>query len=107
MTSILGSAMNLGGAMDGNLFVTLARRARANGWWDRPAFYPARPGGAVSHTHGEAYAAAARAAGVLAAAGVRPGGRVLIALPDSLELVAAFLGTLRLGALAVFAGPWQ
>src|SRR5918999_2098458 len=93
--------------MSGNLFVRLARRARSNGWWDRPAFHAAAPDGAVTYTHGEAYEAAARAATVLAAAGVRPGGRVLIALPDSIEFVAAFLGVLRLGALAVFAGPWQ
>ncbi|HEX6473298.1 MAG TPA: AMP-binding protein [Streptosporangiaceae bacterium] len=103
--------------MNGNMAVISAELARSHGWHDRPAFHaptvsgPASSGSASSgsavHTHGEVHAAGAGAAAVLAAAGVHPGARVLIALPDSLHLVTAFLGTLRLGALAVFAGPWQ
>lgn len=37
--------------------------------------------------------------------GVVPGQRVLIALPDGVELVAAFFGALRLGAVAALASP--
>jgi fatty acid CoA ligase FadD22 len=91
--------------VNGNMAAISAELARSHGWLDRPAFHPAA--GPAVHTHGEAHAAGARAAAVLAAAGARPGVRVLIALPDSFPLVAAFLGTLRLGALAVLAGPWQ
>ena len=42
----------------------------------------------------------------LQAEGVLPGQRVLIALPDGVELVAAFLGALRLGAVAALASPF-
>ena len=38
--------------------------------------------------------------------GVLPGQRVLIALPDGVELVAAFFGALRLGAVAALASPF-
>jgi fatty acid CoA ligase FadD22 len=93
--------------VNGNLVATFLQRMRSNGWQDRPAFYSASSTGRATYTHGEAHEAGARAAAVLAAAGVRASGRVLIVLPDSIGLVAAFLGTLRLGALAVFAGPWQ
>ena len=93
--------------MNGNLVAALEQRARSNGWQDRPAFYSASPAGTVIYTHGDAHEAGTRAAAVLAAAGIRACGRVLIVLPDSIDLVAAFLGTLRLGAVAVFAGPWQ
>lgn len=44
---------------------------------------------------------AARAAGALAARGVRPGDRVGIALPDGRAWCAAFLGACGLGAVAV------
>ena len=37
--------------------------------------------------------------------GVLPGQRVLIALPDGVELVAAFLGALRCGGVAALASP--
>jgi fatty acid CoA ligase FadD22 len=93
--------------VNGNMAARSARLARSNGWHDRPIFHIASAGGPVGFTHGDVHAAAARAADVLAAAGAGAGARVLIALPDSIGLVAAFLGTLRLGALAVLAGPWQ
>src|SRR3954451_23579859 len=86
---------------------TSAQRAWTYGWRDRGLFRVASSTGSLTYTHGDVHAAAARAAVVLAAAGAGAGDRVLIALPDSIGMVAAFLGTLRLGALAVFAGPWQ
>ncbi|RFU40205.1 hypothetical protein DZF91_18155, partial [Actinomadura logoneensis] len=89
--------------MEGNLASVLARRADTRGWRDRPLFYA----GDRTISHGEVHDAAARAAGVLRAAGVRRGDRVLLALPDSVPLVAALFGTLRIGAVAVFAGPEQ
>ncbi len=44
-------------------------------------------------------------ASVLRAAGVEPEQRVLIALPDGLDWVAAFFATLKLGAAVVMANP--
>jgi 4-hydroxybenzoate adenylyltransferase len=93
--------------VNGNMAATSAQRAWTYGWRDRVVFHAASSTGSLAYTHGDVHAAAARAAAVLAAAGAGAGDRVLIALPDSVGLVAAFLGTLRLGALAVFAGPWQ
>ncbi|MBW8484261.1 AMP-binding protein [Actinomadura parmotrematis] len=87
--------------MAGNLAAALARRADTHGWRDHPLFYA----GEAVFSHGEVHDAAARASGVLHAAGVRPGHRVLIALPDSVGFAAALLGTLRLGAVAVLTGP--
>ena len=48
---------------------------------------------------------AARAATVLAEHGVRPGDRVLLALPDGIAWVTAFLAVARLGAVAVLVNP--
>ncbi|MGK5551686.1 AMP-binding protein [Actinomadura kijaniata] len=87
--------------MEGNLAALLARRADTYGWRDRPLFHS----GETTFSHGEVHDAAATAAGVLHAAGIRPGQRVLIALPDSIGFVTALLGTLRLGAVAVLTGP--
>ncbi|WP_433335129.1 AMP-binding protein [Spirillospora sp. CA-294931] len=89
--------------MEGNLASTLAVRADTYGWSDRPLFYADDT--AISHR--KVHDAVTRASGVLHAAGVRRGHRVLIALPDSVGFVAAFLGTLRLGAVAVLTGPEQ
>jgi len=44
---------------------------------------------------------AGRAGAALQGTGCRPGDRVLIALPDSAEFMAAFFGTTRIGAVAV------
>ncbi|MFJ4564637.1 AMP-binding protein [Streptomyces caelestis] len=63
------------------------------------------PPGARAWTHGEVHDLAARAATVLAGHGVRPGDRVLLALPGSLAWVTAFLATARLGAVAVLVDP--
>ncbi|WP_067461072.1 AMP-binding protein [Actinomadura macra] len=89
--------------MEGNLAADLAARAYARRWLDRPLYYMDD----AVFSHGEVHDAGARAAGVLHAAGIQAGDRVLIALPDSIGFVAAFLGTLRLGAVAVLAGPEQ
>jgi benzoate-CoA ligase len=68
----------------------------------------ARNGGRVAFICGEdrvSFAALAervrRAAGALAALGVRPGDRVLILMRDTPEFAAAWLGTVHAGAVAV------
>ncbi|MEU0200539.1 MULTISPECIES: AMP-binding protein [unclassified Streptomyces] len=85
----------------GNLAAQLAGLAERRGWGGRAAFHQ----GHRSWTHGEVHDLAARAATVLAGHGVRPGDRVLLALPDSLAWVTAFLATARLGAVAVLVNP--
>lgn len=85
----------------GNLASSLAALAERRGWSDRPAFHQ----GHRAWTHAEVHDLAARAASVLAEHGVRPGDRVLLALPDSLAWVTAFLATARLGAVAVLVNP--
>ena len=85
----------------GNLAADLAGLAERQGWNARPAFHQ-------DHrvwTHGEVHDLAARTATVLADHGVTPGDRILIALPDSIAWVVAFLATARLGATAVLANP--
>lgn len=61
--------------------------------------------GERAFTHAEVHDGAARAAGLLDHHGVRAGQRVLLALPDGIELVRAFLGAVRLGAVAVPVNP--
>ncbi|WP_329220386.1 benzoate-CoA ligase family protein [Streptomyces sp. NBC_01485] len=85
----------------GNLAAYLDDLAGRRGWTGRVAFHQGHQG----WTHGEVHALGARAAGVLAGYGVRPGDRVLIALPDGIAWVAAFLGVARLGAVAVLVNP--
>lgn len=51
------------------------------------------------------HALSGRYASVIAGAGVAPGERVLIALPDGVEYVAALFGTLRQGAVVVMVNP--
>src|SRR5439155_1085565 len=71
------------------------------GWTGDVAFHA----GGREITHAEVYEGAARTAGLLARLGVVPGDRVLLALPDGIELVWAFLGAVRLGAVAVPVNP--
>jgi fatty-acyl-CoA synthase/benzoate-CoA ligase/fatty acid CoA ligase FadD22 len=85
----------------GNLAAQLAALAERRGWNGRAAFHQ----GHRSWTHGEVHELAARAAGVLAGHGVGPGDRVLLALPDGIAWVTAFLATARLGAVAVLVNP--
>ena len=58
-----------------------------------------------SCTYAEVQRRANRFASVLRAAGVEPEQRVLIALSDGLDWVAAFFGALKLGAAVVMANP--
>ncbi|MCC9711123.1 benzoate-CoA ligase family protein [Streptomyces sp. MNU76] len=85
----------------GNLAARLAALAERRGWADRPAFHQ----GHRAWSHGEIHDLAARTATVLADRGVRPGDRVLLALPDSVTWVATFLALARLGAVAVLVNP--
>ena len=85
----------------GNLAVQLADLAERRGWGARAAFHQ----GHRTWTHGEVHALAARAATVLAGQGVRPGDRVVLALPDGIAWVTAFLAIARLGAVAVLVNP--
>ncbi|AEW97860.1 MULTISPECIES: AMP-binding protein [Streptomycetaceae] len=84
-----------------NMAEDLAALALGRGWTDRPAYYEADR----VITHGQLHDLAARAATVLADAGVTPARRVLIALPDGIAWVTAFLATARLGATAVLVNP--
>ncbi|MEI5523091.1 AMP-binding protein [Streptomyces brasiliscabiei] len=85
----------------GNLAAHLAALADRRGWTARPAFHQ----GHRAYSHGEIHALAARAATVLADHGVRPGDRVMLALPDSVTWVTTFLALARLGAVAVLVNP--
>jgi benzoate-CoA ligase family protein len=60
-------------------------------------------GGAL--TYADLQTLANRFGNVLAAIGVEPEQRVLIALPDGPEFVGAFFGALKLGAVVVMANP--
>lgn len=90
-----------GPSPDANLAELLSQWTDAFGWRDRVAF---RCGDDV-YTHGEVHLGAARAGAVLAARGTVPGDRVVIALPGSIEFVWAFLGVVRIGAIAMLAAP--
>ncbi len=83
--------------MTANLAGYLADRARDNGWHTRPAYHD----GDATYTFEEVHAGAARFAAGFAARGLGPGSRVLLALPDGIDAVWAFLGAVRLGAVAV------
>src|SRR5881397_4091027 len=57
-------------------------------------------------TYGELAALANRAGNALLSQGVSRGDRVLLALPDSAEFVAAFFGAAKIGAVAVPVNPF-
>jgi fatty acid CoA ligase FadD22 len=84
-----------------NLAALLEDRATAGGWGGDVAFLV----GERAFTHAEVHGGAARAASLLAGQGVGRGDRVLLALPDGIEFVWAFLGAVRLGAVAVPVNP--
>ena len=56
-------------------------------------------------THAEVHDGAARTATLLAESGAGRGDRVLVVVPDGIELVWAFLGAVRLGGLAIPVNP--
>ena len=85
----------------GNLAAALQARAARSGWETRPAFLV----GDRVLTHADVHEGAARAATVLAEHGVGRGDRVLLVVPDGIQLVWSFLGAVRLGALAVPVNP--
>lgn len=84
-----------------NLAGFLEARAVEGGWAGEVAFVV----GDRDVTHGEVHEGAARAASFLSGLGAGRGDRVLIALPDGVELVWSFLGAVRLGAIAVPVNP--
>jgi 4-hydroxybenzoate adenylyltransferase len=79
-----------------NLAGVLEARAVAGGWGGDVAYLA----GDRVFTHAEVHEGAARTASLLASTGVGPGDRVLLALPDGLAFAWAFLGAVRLGAIA-------
>jgi malonyl-CoA/methylmalonyl-CoA synthetase len=85
------------------LVARLASGSLAREFAATAASAPDRPGltiGERTYTHGELDVRAARLGGWLAARGVRPGDRVLLAGGTTHALVAGYLGTLRCGATA-------
>jgi acyl-coenzyme A synthetase/AMP-(fatty) acid ligase len=84
-----------------NIATDLAHLASRHGWDSRPAFLVDD----TVWTHGQVHDLAARAATVLYGRGLRPGAHVLVALPDGIALVTAFLAAARLGAVAVLVNP--
>ncbi len=68
---------------------------------DRPAVLT----DAATLTYRDVHALANRFGQALAATGVEPEQRVMIALPDGPEFVAALFGTLKLGAVVVMVNP--
>src|SRR5437667_11620808 len=88
-----------------NLAVTLLDRRLSTGDADRVAVEC----GEDRWTDADIGALVDAAGHALRAAGVARGERVLIVLPDSVEFIAAFLGAIKIGAVAVpcstFLGP--
>ncbi|WP_331739253.1 AMP-binding protein (plasmid) [Streptomyces sp. NBC_00637] len=81
----------------GNLAELLEASARAHGRLDRTAYID----DGVEHSFGAVYEGAGRAAAAFAERGLGLGSRILIALPDGIDFVRAFLGALRIGAVAI------
>jgi acyl-coenzyme A synthetase/AMP-(fatty) acid ligase len=84
-----------------NLAVDLETRAAEGGWSGDVAFLV----GDRSFTHAEVYGGAARTGSLLSGLGAGRGARILIALPDGVEFAWAFLGAVRIGAVAVPVNP--
>ena len=72
---------------------------------ERPALLTGGATHGTTHTYGELTELSNRAAGVFRDLGVGRREHVLLALPNGPELVAALLGALRLGAVAVPVNP--
>jgi fatty-acyl-CoA synthase/fatty acid CoA ligase FadD22 len=90
-----------GASGSANLAAVLEAAAAGGGWAARPAFVV----GGRTFTHAEVHDGAARAATLLAELGVGRGDRVLLALPDGIGFAWTFLGTARLGAVALPVNP--
>lgn len=84
-----------------NLAAVLEARAVQGGWAGDVAFVVE----GRQFTHAQVHDGAARAASLLEGMGVRAGDRALIALADGVEFAWAFLGAIRLGAVAVPVNP--
>jgi fatty acid CoA ligase FadD22 len=92
--------------MTGNLVTTLHDLATQNGWLNRQAFaVHSATRTFETCTYADVFAQAGAAAAALTRHGAGPGDRVLIALPDGLDFVRAFLGTLHAGAVAIPVNP--
>jgi fatty acid CoA ligase FadD22 len=85
------------GPTSGNLVERLAWAAHVHGWLSRPAYLV----GGETYRFADVYEGAGRAAAVLTDRGLGIGKRVLLALPDDIDFVWAFLGALRAGVVAV------
>lgn len=83
--------------MSENLTQRLAEHVRDQGWNDRVAFLADDD----SWTFEQVFTGAARVAHGYRSAGLRPGDRVLLAMPDSIEMVWCFLGAWQAGLVAV------
>jgi len=84
-----------------NLASVMEQRAHDRGFWSADAFVV----GDRTWTHAEVHRGAAHTSALLAEAGVGRGDRVFIVVADGIEAAWAFLGVLRLGALAVPINP--
>ncbi|KAA1244246.1 AMP-binding protein, partial [Mycobacterium simiae] len=85
---------------NGNLAWLLAERAAEAGWYDKPAYYAPE-----AVTHGHVHDSVARIGRVLRDRGLTKCDRVLLCLPDSLDLVQLLLGCLAQGVAAFIANP--
>ena len=72
---------------------------------ERPALLTGGGGDQGAFTYREVQALANRFGNLLVSAGVQPEQRVIIALPDGPEFVAALFGTLKVGAVVVMVNP--
>ncbi|MBB5159604.1 class I adenylate-forming enzyme family protein [Saccharopolyspora phatthalungensis] len=84
-------------SVNGNLVARLARVASENGWLDRPAYIVH----GKTYRYQDVYEGAGRAAAAFVNRGLGVGDRVLLALPDGIDLVWSFLGALRAGIVAI------
>jgi benzoate-CoA ligase len=85
-----------------NIAARLLEGALDRGWGDRPAFhYRGTP-----LAYAQVRERASRWAGALRRLGTAPEQRVVVALPDAPDFVAAFLGTIWRGAVAVPVNPY-
>lgn len=88
-------------AVPENFALRAEAAAVANGWFGDVAFVV----GPRAFTHQEVHEGGARMATLLARLGVGRGDRVLLAAPDGMGFVWAFLGAVRLGAVVIPVSP--